>query len=147
MDKEKIGTKSASVLFNKHSGLLGISGLSSDSRDIREAAYEKGDERAMLAIDMFNYRIKKYIGSYAAAMGGIDALVFTGGIGENSDITRSGICEELGFMGVEIDENLNNGLRGKEQLISKSDAKVKVLVVPTNEELMIANDTMEIVRQ
>ena len=80
-------------------------------------------------------------------MGGIDALVFTGGIGENSDITRSGICEELGFMGVEIDENLNNGLRGKEQLISKSDAKVKVLVVPTNEELMIANDTMEIVRQ
>ena len=147
MDKEKIGTKSASVLFNKHSGLLGISGLSSDSRDIREAAYEKGDERAMLAIDMFNYRIKKYIGSYAAAMGGIDALVFTGGIGENSDITRSGICEELGFMGVEIDENLNNGLRGKEQLISKSDAKVKVLVVPTNEELMSANDTMEIVRQ
>ena len=145
MDKEKIGTKSASVLFNKHSGLLGISGLSSDSRDIREAAYEKGDERAMLAIDMFNYRIKKYIGSYAAAMGGIDALVFTGGIGENSDITRSGICEELGFMGVEIDENLNNGLRGKEQLISKSDAKVKVLVVPTNEELMIARETKEIV--
>jgi len=147
MDKEKIGTKSASVLFNKHSGLLGISGLSSDSRDIREAAYEKGDERAMLAIDMFNYRIKKYIGSYAAAMGGIDALVFTGGIGENSDITRSGICEELGFMGVEIDENLNNGLRGKEQLMSKSDAKVKVWVVTSNEELMIGNDTMEIVRQ
>ncbi len=145
MDKEKIGTKSASVLFNKHSGLLGISGISSDSRDIRTAAFDQGNERAMLAIEMFNYRIKKYIGSYAAAMGGIDALVFTGGIGENSDITRSGICEDLGFLGIEIDESINQDLHGKEQVISKQDGKVKVIVVPTNEELVIAIDTMKIV--
>ncbi len=145
MDKEKIGTKSASTLFNKHSGLLGISGISSDSRDIRAAAFERGDERALLAIDMFNYRIKKYIGSYAAAMGGIDVLVFTGGIGENSDDTRSGICKDLGFLGIEIDESINQNLRGKEQVISKKDGKVKVIVVPTNEELMIAIDTKKIV--
>lgn len=145
MDKEKIGTKSASTLFNKHSGLLGISGISSDSRDIRAAAFERGDERALLAIDMFNYRIKKYIGSYAAAMGGIDVLVFTGGIGENSDDTRSGICKDLGFLGIEIDESINQNLKGKEQVISKKDGKVKVIVVPTNEELMIAIDTKKIV--
>jgi acetate kinase len=146
MDKEKIGTKSASTLFNKHAGMLGISGVSSDARDIEIAALENGNERAQLAMKMYDYRVRKYIGSYAAAMGGIDALVFTGGIGENADITRSGICEDLEFLGIELDENLNNGLRGKEQLISKEGSKVKVVVVPTNEELMIAIDTETIVK-
>ncbi|MEI6679866.1 MAG: acetate kinase [Mariniphaga sp.] len=145
MDKEKIGTKSASILFNKHSGLLGITGISSDSREIRAAATEKGDERCLLAIKMFDYRIKKYIGAYAAAMGGLDVLIFTGGIGENSDLTRTGICEGLEFLGIEIDSQINQGLRGEERIISKEGAKVKVMVVPTNEELMIAIDTQNIV--
>jgi len=144
MDKEKIGTESASTLFNKHSGLLGISGLSSDMREIREAA-SKGDERCMLAIKMFDYRVKKYIGSYAAAMGGIDVLIFTGGVGENSDVNRSGICEGLEFLGIDIDEQVNAGLRGQESIISKKEARVKVMVVPTNEELMIAIDTQRII--
>jgi acetate kinase len=144
MDKEKIGTKSASVLFNKHSGLLGITGISSDSREIRAAA-EKGDERSLLAIKMFDYRIKKYIGAYAAAMGGVDVLIFTGGIGENSCTTRAGVCEELEFMGIEIDHPVNDGLRGEERIISKEGSRVKVMVVPTNEELMIAIDTQNIV--
>jgi acetate kinase len=146
MDKEKIGTKSTSVLFNKHSGLLGISGISSDMREIREAA-NKGDERCLLAIRMFDYRVKKYIGSYAAAMGGIDVLVFTGGIGENSDTTRTGICEGLEFLGIELDEQVNTGSRGKETIISKKDTRVKVMVVPTNEELMIAIDTQKIIEE
>ena len=146
MDKEKIGTKSTSVLFNKHSGLLGISGISSDMREIREAA-NKGDERCLLAIRMFDYRVKKYIGSYAAAMGGIDVLVFTGGIGENSDTTRTGICEGLEFLGIELDEQVNTGSRGKEVIISNKDARVKVMVVPTNEELMIAIDTQKIIEE
>ena len=146
MDKEKIGTKSASTLFNKHAGMLGISGVSSDARDIEIAALENGNERAQLAMQMYDYRIRKYIGSYAAAMGGVDALVFTGGIGENADITRAGVCKDLEFLGIEIDENLNNGLRGKEQVISKEGSRVKVIVVPTNEELMIALDTESIVK-
>ena len=146
MDKEKIGTKSASVLFNKHSGMLGISGLSSDMREIREAA-SKGDERCMLAIRMFDYRIKKYIGAYAAAMGGIDVLIFTGGIGENSDSTRSGVCEGLEFLGIELDETINTGMRSQEITISKKESRVKVMVVPTNEELMIAIDTKKIIEE
>ncbi len=146
MDKEKIGTKSASILFNKHSGLLGISGISSDMREIQEAA-SKGDERCILAIKMFNYRVKKYIGSYAAAMGGIDLLIFTGGVGENSDSNRKGICEGLEFLGIELDEQINAGSRGKEMTISKKNSKVKVMVVPTNEELMIAIDTQRIIAE
>ena len=146
MDKEKIGTKSASTLFNKHSGLLGISGISSDFREIREAA-SKGDERCLLAIKMFDYRVRKYIGSYAAAMGGIDVLIFTGGIGENSDVTRAGICEGLEFLGIELDEQINTGSRGQEILINKPGARVKIMVVPTNEELMIAIDTQRIIAE
>jgi acetate kinase len=146
MDKEKIGTKSASILFNKHSGLLGISGTSSDMREIREAS-NNGDERSMLAIKMFDYRIKKYIGAYAAAMGGIDLLIFTGGIGENSDQTRSGVCEGMEFLGIELDEKINTGLRSKETTISKKDSRVKVMVIPTNEELMIAIDTQRIISE
>ena len=113
MDKERVGTKTATTLFNKHSGLLGITGISSDFREIREAADEKDDERAILAIKMFDYRIKKYIGAYAAAMGGVDVLVFTGGIGENSAVTRSGICDDLAFLGIEIDEEINRTIRGE----------------------------------
>ena len=146
MDKEKIGTKSASTLFNKHSGLLGISGMSSDMREIREAA-NNGDERAKLAIKMFDYRVKKYIGSYAAAMGGVDLLIFTGGVGENSDTNRTGICEGLEFLGIDLDEQVNTGLRSKETVISKRDARVKVMVVPTDEELMIAIDTQRIIEE
>lgn len=145
MDKEKIGTKSASTLFNKHSGLLGITGISSDLREIRAAAFDKGDERCLLAIKMFDYRIKKYIGAYAAAMGGLDVLVFTGGIGENSAPTRAGVCEDLEFLGIEIDQKVNEGSKGEERIISKEGSKVKVIVVPTNEELMIAIDTQHIV--
>ena len=147
MDKEKIGTKTATTLFNRHSGLLGITGISSDFREIREAADERKDERALLAIKMFDYRIKKYIGGYAAAMGGVDVLVFTGGIAENSAITRSGICEGLEFLGIEIDEALNERVRGQEQVISTKGSRVKIIVVPTNEELMIAIDTNHIVSQ
>ncbi|MCX6239955.1 MAG: acetate kinase [Bacteroidia bacterium] len=144
MDKERIGTKSTSVLFNKHSGLLGITGISSDSREIREAA-DRGDERCLLAIKMFDYRIKKYIGAYATAMGGVDVLIFTGGIGENSASTRTGVCVDLEFLGIEIDQQINEGLKGEEQIISKEGSKVKVMVVPTNEELMIAIDTQNII--
>jgi acetate kinase len=144
MDKERIGTKSASILFNKHSGLLGITGISFDMREISASA-ANGEERCQLAIKMLNYRIKKYIGAYAAAMGGVDILVFTGGVGENSDITRSGVCEDLEFLGIEIDPQINTGLRSKEQVISKEGSRVKVIVVPTNEELMIAIDTQNIV--
>jgi acetate kinase len=144
MDKERIGTKSASILFNKHSGLLGITGISFDMREISASA-ANGEERCQLAIKMLNYRIKKYIGAYAAAMGGVDILVFTGGVGENSDITRSGVCEDLEFLGIEIDPQLNTGLRSQEQVISKEGSRVKVIVVPTNEELMIAIDTQNIV--
>lgn len=144
MDKETIGTRSASTLFNKHSGLLGITGISSDMREVEEAS-EKGDENARLAMEMYDYRIKKYIGSYVAAMGGVDILIFTGGIGENGDLTRSGVCKGLEFMGMEINESKNKGLRGKEMDISTSQSKVRVMVVPTNEELVIAQDTKDIV--
>jgi acetate kinase len=144
MDKETIGTQSASVLFNKHSGMLGVTGISSDMREI-EDAMAKGNAMAELGMQMYNYRIKKYIGSFAAAMGGVDILIFTGGIGENGCMTRSGVCEDLKYMGIELDEDINKGIRGKEKDISKSDMPVRVLVVPTDEELVIAQDTKVIV--
>lgn len=125
--------------------MLGLTGLSSDMREIENAAAD-GNERAALALDMYNYRVKKYIGAYAAAMGGIDILVFTGGIGENADTTRLGSCLGLEYMGVEIDQEKNRKTRGEECEISLPESKVKVMVVPTNEELMIALDTEEIVR-
>jgi acetate kinase len=145
MDRENIGTRSANTLFNKHSGLLGISGVSSDSREIEDAAYKDNNKRAILAIEMFNYRVKKYIGSYIAAMGGVDILVFTGGIGENSDRHREDILRDMEYLGLTIDKSANDGMRGEEMVISKADAKVKVMVVPTDEELMIAQDTLTIV--
>jgi acetate kinase len=144
MDKELIGTRSASTLFNKHSGMLGITGVSSDMREIRDAAL-KGNDMARLGLDMYYYRIKKYIGSYAAAMGGVDMVIFTGGIGENSDDTRAGICSDMEFLGIALDQEKNEGLRGIEADISQHDSRVKIMVVPTNEELVIARDTKTIV--
>lgn len=145
MEKEVIGPRTANTLFNKHSGLLGISGISSDMREVRHAALEEGNPKAILAIKSFQYRIKKYIGSYIAAMNGVDALVFTGGIGENSHTDRMGICSDMEFLGITIDEAINNATHGEEAIISKKDSKVKVCVIPTNEEWMIAKDTMTIV--
>ncbi len=146
MEKEMIGTRSASVLFNKHSGLLGLTGISSDMREIIAAAKE-GNAQAISGLKIYNYRIKKFIGSYAAAMGGVDILIFTGGIGENGYATRSEVCKDLDFIGIEMDESANDGLNGEEAIISKKSARVKVMVVPTNEELVIAQDTQSIVEE
>lgn len=131
-------------ILNKKSGLLGISCLSSDGRDL-EAAAEKGDEKAQAALDIFDYRVIKYIGAYAAAMNGVDAIAFTAGIGENNVACRSAVCKSLSYLGVKIDEELNN-CRGVEREISTPDSKVKVLVVPTNEELAIARETLALVK-
>ena len=130
-------------ILNKKSGLLGITGFSSDSRDVEGKAAE-GDKRAQYAIDMFNYRVAKYIGAYTAAMNGVDAIVFTAGIGENSKEHRKDICEYLGYLGVEIDDERNN-VRGKYALISSDNSKVKVYLIPTNEELAIARETKELI--
>jgi len=144
MEKEEIDFSSLNTLLNKHSGVLGISGISSDMREVQAAA-EEGDERAMLALRMYDYRIKKYIGAYAAAMGGVDLIIFTGGVGENSCETRENICRDLEYMGLEFDKQLNNGVRGKEMVISKKGSRVTVMIVPTNEEFVIASETLEIV--
>jgi acetate kinase len=146
MKKEEIDINTATSLINKHSGMYGITGVSSDMREIKAAAAE-GNERAVLGLDMYHYRVRKYIGSYAAAMGGLDAIVFTGGIGENSADTREAVCQGLEFLGVDFDADVNNNVHGDEAIISKSGSKVKVLVIPTNEELVIARDTEEIVEQ
>jgi len=146
MDKEEIGFKAANTLVNKHSGMLGITGISSDMREIEEAA-QNGSERARLGLDMYYYRVKKYIGAYAAVMNGVDILVFTGGIGENACETREHICENLDYLGIQLDSQKNKGLRGKEAVISTDKSPVKILVVPTNEELVIAKDTQRIVTQ
>ena len=130
-------------ILNKKSGVQGVSGVSSDFRDL-ENAHKEGNERAGLAVDMFNYGVKKLIGSYAAAMGGVDAVIFTAGVGENSASQRLAIASGLEFMGVEMDAEANN-VRGKETVISTADSKVKVLLIPTNEELMIALDTAALV--
>ena len=132
-----------SDLLNKKSGVLGITELSSDMREV-EAACEKGEPKAVLAMQMYNYRIKKYIGAYAAAMGGVDIIVFTAGVGENQWCTRQESCEGLEFLGVKIDKELNKGLRGVEKVISTPDSKVTVCIIPTDEELMIATDTMNL---
>jgi acetate kinase len=144
MEKEEIDFSSLNTLLNKHSGVLGISGISSDMREVESAAQE-GDERAALSLKMYDYRVKKYVGAYAAAMGGLDILVFTGGIGENGSETREAICKDLEFLGIEFDKQINDGARGKELIISKKESRVTVMVVPTNEELVIASDTCSIV--
>ena len=143
MSKEEIGIETSSVLINKFSGMLGITGVSSDMREIEEKAKE-GNERAKLGLEMYAYRVKKYIGSYAAAMGGVDILIFTGGIGENAIDLREEICKGLEFTGIELDSEKNN-TRAKEEIISKDTSKAKIMIVPTNEELVIAQDTYEIV--
>lgn len=145
MEKEEIGLQSINTLLNKHSGMLGITGVSSDMREIEEKA-EAGSERAQTALKMYEYRIRKYIGAYAAAMGGLDTLIFTGGIGENADTTRRGVLEGLEFLGIELDHNKNNGLRGNTAIISTDTSRVKVVVIPTNEELVIAKDTQKLVQ-
>lgn len=143
MDKEKLGVEEINKIIYKESGLLGLSeGISSDRRDLRNKA-EQGDERAIRTISVLIYGIKKYIGAYAAAMEGVDAIVFTAGIGENSIETRAEACKGLEFLGVKIDPEKNK-VQGKEAIISNNNLKVKVMVIPTNEELMIAKDTAEI---
>jgi acetate kinase len=146
MNREELDISTANTLINKHCGLLGITGVSSDMREIMKEA-ESGNEKARLGLSMFNYRIKKYIGSYAAAMNGIDILVFTGGIGENSDFVREEVCKNMEFMGLEFDTDGNKSARGIEKTISKPNSKIKVIIVPTNEELVIAEDTKSIVEK
>ncbi len=145
MAKEGINIAEANTLLNKHSGLQGISGVSSDMREVLKEM-QNGDKKAHYAFEIFCYRIRKYIGAYAAAMGGIDAVIFTGGIGENSPEVRRESCRDLDFLGIHIDENAN-GSAEKEKLISTPGSKAAVLVVPTNEELVIALDTMKIVKE
>ncbi|MBO3803551.1 MAG: acetate kinase [Candidatus Brockarchaeota archaeon] len=145
MDKEKLSAKEIENVLNRSSGLLGISGVSNDVRDIeREAG--KGNRRAALALEIFAYRAKKYVGAYAAAMGGLDAIVFTGGIGENDPTIRSMICADLGFLGVKLDGELNAIASKDAREISSSDSAVKILVIPTNEELVIAIETLRLVK-
>ncbi|MCO5266848.1 MAG: acetate kinase [Lentimicrobium sp.] len=144
INKEEIDVPVANTLVNKHSGMLGVSGVSSDMRDV-ELAAEEGNKRAKVTLEMYYYRIRKYIGAYAAAMGGIDLIIFTGGVGENDSVTRYLTTKDMEFMGVIFDQNKNHGLRGKEAVLTADDSRVKVMVVPTNEELVIALDTYDIV--
>ena len=143
MDKEGLNAAGLSDLINKQSGVMGLSSISSDMREI-EAAIEDGDKKAILTMNVYNYRIKKYIGAYAAALGGLDLLIFTGGVGENQWSTRTAVCREMEFMGIKLDEAKNDHMRGQEMIISTPDSKVTVMVVPTDEELTIAKDTLEI---
>ncbi len=143
-EKHGFTPKEMSDYMNKKSGFLGVSGVSSDNRDITEASAH-GDKRAQLVSDMLVYEIKKYIGSYAAAMNGIDAVLFTGGIGENAYDIREKVCENMEFFGIKLDKSANDGLRGKLAKISAADSKVDVWVVPTNEELLIARDTLALI--
>lgn len=145
--QEKHGFSAAemSEYMNKKSGFLGVSGISSDNRDITAAA-EKGDKRAILASEMLQYQIKKYIGSYAAVMNGLDAVLFTGGIGENAWEVREGVCKDMEFFGIKIDTEKNKSTRGELIKISTPDSKVEVWIVPTNEELLIARDTLAMIK-
>ncbi|WP_321479016.1 acetate kinase [uncultured Bacteroides sp.] len=143
MEKEGLDASGLCDLVNKKSGVLGIFEVSYDMRELEDAVARK-EERALLAENMYFYRIKKYIGAYAAALGGVDIIVFTGGVGENQTTCRSGVCAGLEYMGVEIDLECNAKIRGKETVISTPDSKVKVVVIPTDEEFMIASDAMAI---
>ena len=144
MKKHNLSADDLQKIINKESGVMGVSGISSDMREI-EAAVKAGDKMATLALDMYIQRIIKYIGAYAAEMGGVDIIVFTGGVGENQTGLRADVCRPLAFMGVELDEEVNARTRGTETVISSAASKVKVVVVPTDEELMIARDTRDIV--
>ncbi len=144
MDKEDLTLNEVNSMLNKHSGLQGVSGIGSDMRDIEDNM--ETNENAKLAFDMYEYRIRKYIGSYTAAMNGIDVLIFTAGVGENSDILRKAVTANLSYLGIEIDDEVNNTRSKQVRRISTPSSKVEVLVVPTNEELMIARDTLRIVK-
>lgn len=143
MKQMSLDADSLEKMIQKQSGVLGVSGISNDMRDI-EGGIEKGDERAKLAMDMYNYRILKYIGAYTAVLDGVDAIIFTGGVGENQTSTREWLCDHLGYLGVKIDKEANK-VRGKEKVISAPDSSVIVAVIPTDEEMVIASDTAEIV--
>ncbi len=145
MAKEGLTQAEANTLLNKHSGMIGLSGVSSDMREL-EDAYMAGDKKATDAFNVFCYRIKKYVGAYTAALGGLDALVFTGGIGENSELVRDAVCKDMKFLGIEINEELNMSRPQGEVDLSLPGSKVKVFRIPTNEELVIALDTEEIVQ-
>lgn len=145
MEKENWGIKEINNMLNKKSGVLGLSGVSSDFRDIEKSALEDGNKRAQIALDRFAYAVKKYIGSYAAVLNGADAIVFTAGLGENSASMRLKICEGLDYLGIKIDKD-KNYTRGVEADVATDDARTRVLVIPTNEELMIARDTFELLK-
>ncbi|MFD2410238.1 acetate kinase [Paenibacillus rhizoplanae] len=145
MNKEELSVGEVNSMLNKHSGLLAISGVSSDMRDIIDGA-EKGEPNSTLAFEMYEYRLRKYIGSYAAAMNGVDVIVFTAGVGENASLLREKVLNNLTFLGIELDAEANKVRSGDPRRISKADSKVQVLVVPTNEELVIARDTYRLVQ-
>jgi acetate kinase len=142
--KHNLDVKQVTDILNKKSGVLGVSGVSSDFRDVEQAA-DAGNKRCEYALEMFKYQVAKIVGSYAAAMNGVDVIVFTAGVGENSGVTRAGVCNYLGYLGIEIDAEAN-GKRGEEIEITTADSKVKVFVIPTNEELMIARDTLALTK-
>jgi acetate kinase len=143
-EKHGFNTHEMSDYMNKKSGLLGLSGISSDNREVTEA-YRNGDKRANLTAEMLRYQIKKYIGSYAAVMNGLDAVLFTGGIGENAWDVRQGVCADMDYFGIKLDVELNKTVFGELKKISAPDSKTEVWVVPTNEELLIARDTLELI--
>ena len=145
-EREQLNFKGISDLINKKSGVAGISGISSDMRDLENAA-AKGDEKAQLALDMYYHRVKKFIGSYAAVMEGVDLIIFTGGIGENDVILREKVATSFEYLGVDFDKDANAGTRGMDKVLSKENSKVKVMTVTTNEELVIASDTVRIVSE
>ncbi len=143
--KLKLDADGISNLLNKESGVAGFSGLSSDMREL-EAAVENGDPHAILTLNMYNYRIKKYIGAYIAAMNGVDIIVFTAGVGENQYGVRSGVCKGLEWLGIKLDEKKNDSVRSEEAIISTPDSKVTICLIPTDEELMVATDTMNLIK-
>ena len=144
-EKEGMSYAELNTMMNKQSGVQGLTGISSDMRDI-DRAYDEGNPRAILARDMYYNRIKKFVGEYAAEMGGVDLIVFTGGVGENSSEMRETVCSGLEFMGVKFDREANRGVRGVDKILSAPDSKVKVAVIATNEELVIATDTYNLVK-
>ena len=143
--KENLDIDGVMNVLNKKSGVAGMSGVSSDFRDL-EAAYNEGNERAIAAVEVFSYRVAKYIGSYAAAMNGVDAIAFPAGIGENVNLVREKVMSYLGYLGVTVDQAVNDATHGDEAIISTADSKVKVCVIPTNEELAIARETVALVK-
>ncbi len=144
MEKEGLDTTGANNLINKKSGLLGVSGVSSDMRDLEKAS-EEGNSKANLALEIFSYRVKKYVGSYIAALGGLDLLIFTGGIGENACKIREAVCKNMEFIGINFDSAKNHELRGKDEVLTTPDSKTIVMAITTNEEYVIAKDTYSIV--